>query len=70
VGAAPAEGEANRELCQLLAELCGLAPTLVTVRYGHSARLKLVELSGVDEGAVFAILRQRLSTLQQRASQY
>ncbi len=66
VGAAPADGEANRELCQLLAELCGLAPTLVSVRYGHSARLKLVELTGVDEEAVFVILRQRLSVISQR----
>ena len=68
VGSAPADGEANKELCQLLAELCGLAPSLVTVRYGHSARLKLVELTGVDEGAVFAILRQRLSVIGQRPS--
>jgi hypothetical protein len=61
VAAPPADGQANQELCRFLAELFGLAPSLISVRYGHSARQKVVEVQGVDEGRLFAILRQRLA---------
>ncbi|MBI5466179.1 MAG: DUF167 domain-containing protein [Candidatus Kerfeldbacteria bacterium] len=60
VSAPPADGQANRELCNFLAELFHLAPSLISVRYGHSARQKVVEVQGVDEGHLFAILRQHL----------
>lgn len=60
VGAPPAEGRANNELCCMLAEVLGIAPSLVSVRFGHMARQKVVEVQGVDEAQTFAILRQRL----------
>lgn len=60
VSSPPADGRANQELCQTLAELIGVAPSGVNVRYGHSARQKVVEIVGVDEGHLFAILRQHL----------
>lgn len=60
VAAAPADGRANEELCQTLAKLIGVAPSGVVVRFGHSARQKVVEIAGVDETRLFAILRQHL----------
>lgn len=60
VSAAPADGRANEEVCQTLSQILHLAPSLICVRYGHSARQKVVEILGVDEESVFAILRQRL----------
>jgi len=60
VSSPPADGQANHELCRFLAELFNLAPSLISVRYGHSARQKVVEVQGVDEGPLFAILRRRL----------
>ena len=56
----PVDGRANRELEKLLAGVLGLAQSSVMVRFGHMARQKVVELSGIDEGKVFAILRQHL----------
>ncbi len=63
VGSPPIDGRANRELCELIAQVLGLAPSLVAVRYGHSARQKVVELSGIEEEQVFAGLRRRLGSL-------
>jgi uncharacterized protein (TIGR00251 family) len=61
VAAAPADGKANEELCQTLSQVLHIAPSLICVRYGHSARQKVVEIIGVDEENVFAILRQRIN---------
>ncbi len=62
VGSPPVDGRANRELCELLAQILGLPQSAVVVRFGHLARQKVVELAGIDEGKVFAILRQVLSS--------
>jgi len=66
VSSSPTDGQANKELCQVLADLIKLPLTFVSVRYGHSARQKVVELAGVDEGHLFAILRQHLAAVLQR----
>ena len=60
VSAPPADGRANNELCRTLAEYLRIPASLVQVRFGHSARVKTVEVTGIDEGAAFAILRQHL----------
>jgi uncharacterized protein len=60
VSAPPADGRANNELCRSLAEFLRIPASLVSVRFGHSARVKTVEVQGIDEEAVFAILRQHL----------
>jgi uncharacterized protein (TIGR00251 family) len=55
--APPVEGEANQALCALLAKRLGVAKRAVSIVQGQSARLKLVEVSGVDVGAVQALVR-------------
>lgn len=64
VSAPPVDNRANRELCELIAEALKVASSLVNVRYGHMARQKVVELSGIDEGPALAILRQRFAGSQ------
>lgn len=64
VGSPPVDNRANRELCELIAEALKIAASLVNVRYGHMARQKVVELSGIDEHDVLAILRQRFAAAQ------
>jgi uncharacterized protein (TIGR00251 family) len=54
---APAlEGRANRALCRLLAKTLELAPSQVTIVRGLRSRDKLVELDGVDESKLAALL--------------
>jgi uncharacterized protein YggU (UPF0235/DUF167 family) len=62
VSAPPVDGRANQELCQLLAEVLKVAVSFISVRWGHMARLKTVEVQEIDEGTAFAILRQHLVT--------
>lgn len=40
----PVEGRANRRLCALLADLCGVPKTRVSVEAGSSSRLKRVRV--------------------------
>ena len=55
--AAPAhEGRANRAVCRLLGKRLGIAPSRVVSVRGQSARDKIVELVGVDQGTVDAAL--------------
>ena len=61
VSAPPADGRANNELCRTLAEILRVPVGLVSVRFGHSARVKTVEVEGIDPHGVFAILRQHLA---------
>lgn len=48
VNAAPAEGEANKELIEILSEEFGIKKTAVRIIKGHSSRNKIVEIEGVD----------------------
>lgn len=52
VRAAPIEGEANAALEQLLARRLGLPKSAVRVARGATARLKKVEVTGMDEAVV------------------
>lgn len=61
VGSPPIDNRANRELCELVASALKVAVSLVNVRFGHMARQKIVELSGIDEASALAILRQHLA---------
>ncbi|HJR33586.1 MAG TPA: DUF167 domain-containing protein [Gemmatimonadales bacterium] len=48
VAAPPAEGRANRELLDYLAELLGVAPARIALVKGESGRRKTVIVQGVD----------------------
>ncbi len=52
VTAPPVEGRANDAVRKLLAKRLGIAPGRVTVVRGASGRDKLVEIDGMDAGAV------------------
>ena len=52
LSAPPVDGAANEALMALLAERFGVPRRAVRVVSGHSARAKVVELDGVDAGAV------------------
>ena len=52
VTAPPVEGKANDAVRKLLAKRLGIAPGRVTVVRGASGRDKLVEIDGMDAGAV------------------
>jgi len=45
----PIEGKANLALIQLLAQTYGVPKSQVTIVRGHTARLKWVEIEGIDE---------------------
>lgn len=45
----PVDGKANAELIKLLAERFGVPRSAITIRSGAGARLKWVEIAGVDE---------------------
>ena len=62
VSAPPADGRANRELEERLAEVLCVAKSSVNVRWGHMARVKTIEVEEIDEDKLFAILRQHLSS--------
>jgi uncharacterized protein (TIGR00251 family) len=45
VTAAPAKGQANRELIRVLADYFGTAPSSITIKRGMHSRNKLIEIS-------------------------
>ena len=55
VRAAPADGEANAAVEVLLAKALGLPRSAVSVVRGQTARLKTVEIAGLDMAAVTAV---------------
>ena len=57
VAAPPVEGEANAALLKLVAKALGLPRSAVRIASGETARVKLVEIDGLDEADV----RRRLS---------
>jgi uncharacterized protein (TIGR00251 family) len=51
--APPVEGRANEALVRLLARALGVPPRDVRVVRGGSAREKLIEVEGIDEGEMW-----------------
>lgn len=54
--APPVDGEANKALIAFLAQKCGVAKSHITIEMGSSGRTKRVEVTGIDEMALRAIL--------------
>ena len=48
VAAAPERGRANEALCSLLADVLDIPRRSVNVVAGHGARVKVVEIDGLD----------------------
>lgn len=48
IAAAPERGRANEALCSLLADVLDVPRRSVSVVAGHSARMKVVEIDGLD----------------------
>lgn len=59
VRAAPEDGAANAALAALIAKTLGVGKSAVTLRSGHSARLKVLDIAG-DGAALAARLRAAL----------
>jgi hypothetical protein len=58
VAEAPERGRANEAVLRLLAEALALPRTALTLVSGHSAREKIVELTGIGPG----LIERRLSS--------
>jgi len=58
VGAAPVDGEANREVLKLLAKRCGVAPSALVVVRGDAARNKTILVGGRTPAQVAAALER------------
>lgn len=59
VSAPPSDGAANAALVALLAKTLKRPKSAVTIVSGESARLKLIEIAGLDEAAVDAAFGPR-----------
>lgn len=59
--APPQDGKANACLLQYLAEVFGLPKSSLTLLTGHTAPFKKIEVSGVTDEQVQAVLRQHAS---------
>ena len=57
VSAPPVEGEANAALVKLIAKTLGLPRSAVRIASGETARVKVLEIDGLDEAEV----RKRLA---------
>ncbi len=57
VRVAPAEGEANRALCRLIADALDIAPRQVTVAAGATSRVKRIRVTGEATVLVRALRR-------------
>ena len=56
VTAAPAEGAANKAVVRLIARALAVPPSRVTIVSGASARIKTIEIAGLDHATVEARL--------------
>jgi uncharacterized protein YggU (UPF0235/DUF167 family) len=52
VAAPPVQGEANAALVKLIAKTLGLPRSAVRIASGETARIKVLEINGLDEAAV------------------
>ena len=59
VSAAPADGQANAALTAFLAKALGRPKSAVRIVSGETARLKIVEIEGLDEQAIEAAFGAR-----------
>ena len=62
VRAAPADGQANAALEVLLARALGVPKSAVRVARGQTARIKTVEIDGLDDAGALAALRPPAAT--------
>ena len=56
LAAPPVDGKANRECVRFFAELAGVAQSRVRIVSGATARLKVVEIEGLDHEALADLL--------------
>ena len=56
LAAPPVDGKANEECIRFLAEIAGVARSRVRIISGATARLKLIEIEGLDQAALTALL--------------
>ncbi len=56
IAAAPADGKANEAVLHLLAKALGVPPTRVAVVAGATSRVKIIEVNGLSEAAIQAML--------------
>ena len=56
VSAPPVEGEANAALIKLIAKTLGLPRSAVSLASGEGARVKILQIEGIDEGEMMARL--------------
>lgn len=59
VSAPPVEGEANAALTALLAKTLGVGKSAVRIAGGETARLKQIEIDGLDEAGLTAAFGPR-----------
>lgn len=59
VSAPPVEGEANAALTVLLAKTFGVSRSAVRIAGGETARLKQIDIEGLDEAALAAVVGPR-----------
>lgn len=57
LAAPPVDGAANAALIEFIAERLGVARSRVRLVSGASARRKIIEIEGVDEASVAAVLQ-------------
>jgi uncharacterized protein (TIGR00251 family) len=55
VAAPPVDGQANAALIKLIAKTLGVARSSVTLVSGEGARVKMIQVEGVDEAALAAL---------------
>lgn len=56
VSAPPEDGRANKAVAALLASVLGIKASQVHVVKGHTQRLKVVRIDGVEQDAIQALL--------------
>lgn len=54
VAAPPVDGQANAALLKLIAKTLGVARSSVTIASGEGARVKMLEVEGLDEAELAA----------------
>lgn len=59
VAVPPEKGKANKSVCKLLAGILGIAPAQIQVISGQSAPNKILEIEGLSEAEVLALMPGR-----------
>jgi uncharacterized protein YggU (UPF0235/DUF167 family) len=58
--APPVEGAANAACCRYVADLLGIAPSLVSVQAGHKSRDKVLAIEGLTSNALESALAESI----------